>query len=153
VIDRRLRRLENRLTPRPDPESERIVEQVRERRRRRLEAEGLPYQEPEPTNFPPGLPVAQALSFAVQQKRQRMAAERDAAAPQQEANQMKHVNHRLRRPETRLAPPPEKRLRFPVMRMDRELALDADTCIEILEECGYLPNVLMCVVNLLISVF
>jgi hypothetical protein len=36
VIERRLRRLEDRLTPRPDPELERIVEQVRERRRRRF---------------------------------------------------------------------------------------------------------------------
>jgi hypothetical protein len=61
---------------------------------------------------------------------------------------MKHVNHRLRRLETRLAPPHEERLRFPVTRIDRELALDESTCIDILEECGYLPNVLMCVVNL-----
>jgi hypothetical protein len=71
VIERRLRRLEDRLAPRPDPELERIVEQMRERRRRFLEAEGLPYEEPEPTNFPPGLSVAQALAFAVQERRRR----------------------------------------------------------------------------------
>jgi hypothetical protein len=40
---------------------------------------------------------------------------------------MRRVNHRLRRLENRLAPPPEERLRFPVMRMERELALDAST--------------------------
>jgi hypothetical protein len=61
---------------------------------------------------------------------------------------MKHVNLQLRRLENRLAPPPEERLCFPVTRIDRELALDASTCIDILEECGYLPNILMCVVNL-----
>jgi hypothetical protein len=61
---------------------------------------------------------------------------------------MKHVNHRLRKLETRLAPPPEERLCFPVTRIDRELALDESTCIDILEECGYLPNVLLCVVHL-----
>jgi hypothetical protein len=87
VIERRLRRLEDRLAPRPDPELERIVEQVRERRRRRLEAEGLPYEEPEPTNFPPGLSLPETLAFAVRERRRRRLAERDAVAPQQEASQ------------------------------------------------------------------
>jgi hypothetical protein len=61
---------------------------------------------------------------------------------------MKRVNHRLRKLETRPAPPPEERLCFPVTRIDRELALDESTCLDILEECGYMPNVLMCVVHL-----
>jgi hypothetical protein len=67
---------------------ERRMRRVRERRRRRLEAEGLPYEEPEPTNFPPGLSLPEALAFAVQEgRRRRLAAERDAAVGYKEANQ------------------------------------------------------------------
>jgi hypothetical protein len=45
VMFRRLRRLEERLAPKPDAASERAAEVIRERRRRRLEAAGQPYEE------------------------------------------------------------------------------------------------------------
>ena len=46
MIARRVARLEGRLIPQEDPETKRLVELLRERRRRRLEAEGLPFEEP-----------------------------------------------------------------------------------------------------------
>jgi hypothetical protein len=61
---------------------------------------------------------------------------------------MKQVQHRLRQLENRLAPPPEKCIRYKVMRADRELALDPNTCVDILEECGFLLDVPMSVVHL-----
>jgi len=42
---RRLRRIEARLAPKADVASERAAELIRERRRRRLEATGQPYEE------------------------------------------------------------------------------------------------------------
>jgi hypothetical protein len=45
TIIRRLRRIEARLAPEPDAASERAAELIRERRRRRLEAAGQPYDE------------------------------------------------------------------------------------------------------------
>jgi hypothetical protein len=42
---RRLRRLENRIAPKPDALSQRTAELIRERRRQRLEAAGEPYEE------------------------------------------------------------------------------------------------------------
>jgi hypothetical protein len=44
AIDRRLRRLEERLAPQENEEVRRLVEQLRERRRRRLEASGEPFE-------------------------------------------------------------------------------------------------------------
>ena len=48
AIARRVARLEDRLIPQEDPEARRLVELLRERRRRRLEAEGLPFHERPP---------------------------------------------------------------------------------------------------------
>ena len=45
-LTRRLRRLEERFAPAADRESERLVNTLLERRRRRLEAEGVRYEEP-----------------------------------------------------------------------------------------------------------
>jgi hypothetical protein len=45
AIFRRLRRIEARLAPLPDVASQRAAELIRERRRRRLEAAGQPYDE------------------------------------------------------------------------------------------------------------
>jgi hypothetical protein len=45
TVIRRLRRIEARLAPNADTASERAAELIRERRRRRLEAAGLPYNE------------------------------------------------------------------------------------------------------------
>lgn len=46
AIVRRLRKLEERFTPVVDQESQRWVAIIRERRRKRLEAAGIPYVEP-----------------------------------------------------------------------------------------------------------
>jgi hypothetical protein len=45
AIDRRLRRLEESLTPQENEEVARLVELLRARRRRRLEASGEPFEE------------------------------------------------------------------------------------------------------------
>jgi predicted RNase H-like nuclease (RuvC/YqgF family) len=44
AIDRRLRRLEERLAPQENEEVGRLVELLRERRRRRAEASGEPFE-------------------------------------------------------------------------------------------------------------
>jgi predicted RNase H-like nuclease (RuvC/YqgF family) len=44
AIDRRLRRLEERLAPQENEEVRRLVAQLRERRRRRAEASGEPFE-------------------------------------------------------------------------------------------------------------
>ena len=45
AIDRRLRRLEEQARPQVNERDQRIAEVLRERRRRRLEAAGLPFKE------------------------------------------------------------------------------------------------------------
>jgi hypothetical protein len=45
VMFRRLRRLEERMAPKPDIATQRAAELIRERRRQRLEAAGQPYEE------------------------------------------------------------------------------------------------------------
>jgi hypothetical protein len=45
TVLRRLRRIEARLAPRNDVVSQAVADLIRESRRRRLEAEGLPYEE------------------------------------------------------------------------------------------------------------
>ena len=45
TIDRRLCRLERKFTPEVDHESRRLADMIRERRHRRLEASGLPFEE------------------------------------------------------------------------------------------------------------
>jgi hypothetical protein len=44
AIDRRLRRLQERIAPQENEEVGRLVELLRERRRRRLEASGEPFE-------------------------------------------------------------------------------------------------------------
>ena len=44
AIDRRLRRLQERLAPQENEEVRRLVELLRERRRRRLESSGEPFE-------------------------------------------------------------------------------------------------------------
>ena len=46
AIERRLRRLEDQIKPRVNERGETAADVVRARRRRRLEAAGLPYEEP-----------------------------------------------------------------------------------------------------------
>jgi hypothetical protein len=49
-----------------------MVEMIREQRRRRMEEQGLPYEEPEPEpmKIPRGLSLAETLQFAVQRRRE-----------------------------------------------------------------------------------
>ena len=65
AIDTRLRRLEDRFTPKPDPEQGRIASLLQERRRRRCESEGNSYMPPPP--LPVGVPtltIAETLRYA-----------------------------------------------------------------------------------------
>ena len=48
AIERRLRRLEDQVKPRVNERGETADDVIRERRRRRLEESGLPYEEPPP---------------------------------------------------------------------------------------------------------
>jgi hypothetical protein len=60
VLDRRLRRLENRFHPRESAESI-IAAQIRERRRLRIEKEGRPVEEERSREDVRGLTLAQAI--------------------------------------------------------------------------------------------
>jgi hypothetical protein len=74
AIRQRLRRVEEKLAPRPSEQDRRdaeAAELIRESRRRRLEAEGLPFHEPPP--LPPEydgrpLSIAEALRAARKQR-------------------------------------------------------------------------------------
>ena len=64
AITRRIQRLEGRLSPQPDAEVHRIVNAIYQRRRRRLEAEGVPIEDlPLPPVVRPGpyLSIAETL--------------------------------------------------------------------------------------------
>jgi hypothetical protein len=67
---RRLRRIEARLAPKPDFASERLAELIRERRRRRLEAAGQPYEELpwHPVELPPGRRLSIAETVRIGRK-------------------------------------------------------------------------------------
>jgi hypothetical protein len=75
VMFRRLRRLEERVAPKLDVATQRVAELIRERRRRRLEAAGQPYEElPWHTvAFPPGrrLSIAETIRIGRQLAQQR----------------------------------------------------------------------------------
>jgi hypothetical protein len=58
----RLRRLERRLLPKPDPSASRAVELLRERRRRQMEADGQPYEERPLSTIP--LPIGRPPSIS-----------------------------------------------------------------------------------------
>ena len=45
TLSRRVRKLEERISPQEDPERRRLVELIRERRRRRLQESGQPFEE------------------------------------------------------------------------------------------------------------
>ena len=60
AIARRIRRLEDRFVPKDDPAERRLVELLRERRRRRYEAEGKTYVPPPPMDTR-GLSIAEIL--------------------------------------------------------------------------------------------
>jgi hypothetical protein len=51
AIDRRLRRLQERLAPQENEEVRRLVELLRERRRHRAEASGEPFDDPALESF------------------------------------------------------------------------------------------------------
>ena len=59
------------------------------------------------------------------------------------------ISKRLSKLESRFGLGPEtKQLLLVVTRADRLLALDADACVQILRECGFLPTRFMGVVKL-----
>lgn len=61
TLFRRLQRLEPKVSPLKNLVSQRAAEQLRERRRRRLEAAGLSFVE---HYYPPGLSIAETLRYA-----------------------------------------------------------------------------------------
>ena len=76
AIKKRLQRLEDRLSPESDPEVHRIVNAIYQRRRRRLEAEGVPIEDlPLPPVVRPGpyLSIAETIRL---RRNQLLAAER-----------------------------------------------------------------------------
>jgi hypothetical protein len=54
ALKRRIRRLEQRLAPQPASKGPSAVDILRERRRRRLEAAGQPFEEPAPAQVAGG---------------------------------------------------------------------------------------------------
>ena len=67
ALARRVRRLQRRLVPQVDLESQRLADLIRERRHRRLEAAGQPYEELawDAVALPPGkrLSIAETLQI------------------------------------------------------------------------------------------
>ena len=70
TLARRVRRLQRRLVPQVDLESQRLAELIRERRRSRLEAAGQPYEELawDTVALPPGrrLSIAETIRIGCQ---------------------------------------------------------------------------------------
>ena len=75
AIVSRLHRLENELVPQPNPKDQLLADLLRDRRRRRLEASGQPFEEPPPRVAPPGpvryLSVPQTMRLCLSQMRER----------------------------------------------------------------------------------
>jgi hypothetical protein len=74
TILRRLHWLEGKLTPPVNPALQRLVDELRERQRRRLEASGQPFDDdmPESICIPPGgrpMNSAEALRFCLEERR------------------------------------------------------------------------------------
>jgi hypothetical protein len=73
TILRRLHRLEGRLAPPVNQALQRLADELRERRRRRLEASGQTFDDdmPESIGFPAGRPMnsAEALRFCLEERR------------------------------------------------------------------------------------
>lgn len=80
ALVRRLARLEQSRTPLANLWMQRAVEVLRERRQRRLQAEGLPVETIEP-EYPPGphLSYAETLRKCLQERRARQRIERETA--------------------------------------------------------------------------
>ena len=53
---------------------------------------------------------------------------------------MRNLTHRIGKLEQLTVASKEEGLLFTVLRVDIELALDNDTCVETLRECGYVPT-------------
>jgi hypothetical protein len=78
AIVRRLKRLEQSDTPVADLRMQRLAEALWERRQRRLQAEGLPFETIKP-EYPPGphMSVAESLRRCLQERRARLRGERE----------------------------------------------------------------------------
>jgi hypothetical protein len=75
---RRLRQIEERLAPKNDVASQAVADLIRERRRRRLQAQGLPYEERSDQTIPPSgrcLSVAETLRLGRRLRRERATAQ------------------------------------------------------------------------------
>jgi hypothetical protein len=72
AIVRRVGRLEGRLTPKGNAASSRVAGLLQDRRRRRLEASGQPFEDSSRDNMPPGprgcLSVAETLRLRRRQR-------------------------------------------------------------------------------------
>ena len=78
AITRRLRRLEERLAPQANEHAQRAADIIRERRRRRLEAAGLPFDDLDWKRITaatgPRLSIAETLRMGRQRLRERACA-------------------------------------------------------------------------------
>jgi hypothetical protein len=83
AVIRRLQRLEERLVPQVDLASQRVAGLLRERRRRRLEASGQPFEDSSLTNLPTAprrcLSVAETLRLRRRQRLDRRVEDADRA--------------------------------------------------------------------------
>jgi len=83
ALTNRIQRLEARLAPQPDMEAYRLAQTLYERRRRRMEREGVPTDElPEFPTLTPGAinPMSLTLSLEETHRRRRELREQRAAA-------------------------------------------------------------------------
>ena len=71
ALKRRIRRLEQRLAPQPASKGPSAVDILRERRRRRLEAAGQPFEEPAPAQLTSGAGRPRSVVEILRQARNR----------------------------------------------------------------------------------
>ena len=71
ALKRRIRRLEQRLAPQPASKGPSVVDILRERRRRRLEAAGQPIEEPAPARLVSGAGRPRSVVEILRQARNR----------------------------------------------------------------------------------
>jgi hypothetical protein len=84
AIHRRIRRLEEKWAPEPVSRGPTPADIVRERRRRRLEAEGQPFEEPTPVQLTDGagrpLSIVDILRQGLQRRREPLQSNPDEVA-------------------------------------------------------------------------
>jgi hypothetical protein len=135
-IDRRIRRLEQRFDPPENEAARKSVALLLDRRRRRLEASGQPFEDWQSARLTDdrGRPLSVSEILIAGRIRAR-------------AKPMNALTWRVRRLENQFAPAHGKRFLLVVFHAGWGRALDQDTCIEILGECGFLPTGTLGLVN------